>query len=257
MIMPHFESAGLRLAYLDEGRGEPVLLIHGFASNKQVNWVYPGWVEMLVKAGRRVIAIDNRGHGESAGTHNPDDYGAPAMAEDARRLLEHLDLTGVDVMGYSMGARITAFLTLNHPDRVRSAIFGGLGYGMITGIGDPEPIATALEAEKLSDVKDRTGRAFRAFAEQTKSDRKALAACMRSSRQRISEAEVSRIAQPVLVAVGTKDEIAGSAADLARLMPRAEVLDILNRDHMVAVGDKVYKAGVLAFLESVSGEGRS
>ncbi|SDU22158.1 alpha/beta fold hydrolase [Stappia sp. ES.058] len=255
--MPHFESAGLRLAYLDEGRGEPVLLIHGFASNKQVNWAYPGWVEMLVEAGRRVIAIDNRGHGESDGTHDPDDYGAPAMAEDARRLLEHLDLTGVDVMGYSMGARITAFLTLNHPDRVRSAIFGGLGYGMITGIGNPEPIASALEAEKLSDVKDRTGRAFRAFAEQTGSDRKALAACMRSSRQRISQDEVARISQPVLVAVGTRDEIAGSAADLAKLMPRAEVLDIPNRDHMVAVGDKVYKEGVLAFLESVSREGRA
>ncbi|WP_029058764.1 alpha/beta fold hydrolase [Stappia stellulata] len=250
--MPHFDSAGLRLAYLDEGEGEPILLIHGFASNKSVNWVYPGWVEMLVKAGRRVIAIDNRGHGESDGSHDPDDYGAPAMAEDARRLLEHLGLTGVDVMGYSMGARITAFLTLNHPDLVRSAIFGGLGYGMITGIGNPEPIASALEADKLSDVKDRNGRAFRAFADQTKSDRKALAACMRSSRQRISQDEVARIAQPVLVAVGTRDEIAGSAADLARLMPHAEVLDIPNRDHMVAVGDKAYKAGVLAFLESVA-----
>ena len=254
--MPHFESAGLRLAYLDEGRGEPILLIHGFASNKQVNWVYPGWVEMLVKAGRRVIAIDNRGHGESHGSHNPDDYGAPTMAEDARRLLDHLDLPRVDVMGYSMGARISAFLTLNHPERVRSAIFGGLGYGMITGVGNPEPIAAALEAEKLSDVRDRTGRAFRAFADQTKSDRLALVACMRSSRQKISKEEVARITQPVLVAVGTRDEIAGSASELAALMPRAEVLDIPNRDHMVAVGDKVYKAGVLAFLESVAREGR-
>ena len=254
--MPHFESAGLRLAYLDEGRGEPILLIHGFASNKQVNWVYPGWVEMLVKAGRRVIAIDNRGHGESQGSHNPDDYGAPTMAEDARRLLDHLDLPWVDVMGYSMGARISAFLTLNHPERVRSAIFGGLGSGMITGVGNPEPIAAALEAEKLSDVTDRTGRAFRAFADQTKSDRLALAACMRSSRQKISKEEVARITQPVLVAVGTRDEIAGSASELAALMPRAEVLDIPNRDHMVAVGDKVYKAGVLAFLESVAREGR-
>ena len=250
--MPQFESDGLSLAFRDEGEGQPILLIHGFASNKEVNWVYPGWVQALTAAGRRVIAIDNRGHGESQGTHDPEDYGAPAMAEDARRLLDYLELEQVDVMGYSMGARISAFLTLNHAARVRSVVFGGLGYGMITGVGDPEPIAAALEAASLSDVTDRTGRAFRAFAEQTKSDRLALAACMRSSRQRITAANVARITQPALVAVGTKDEIAGSPEDLARLMKNAAVLDIPNRDHMVAVGDKVYKAGVLEFLGAVS-----
>ncbi|WP_417770749.1 alpha/beta fold hydrolase [Stappia sp.] len=255
--MPHFDSAGLRLAYLDEGRGEPILLIHGFASNKQVNWVYPGWVKLLTETGRRVIAIDNRGHGESQGSHKPDDYGAPAMAEDAFRLLDHLGIGRADVMGYSMGARISAFLALNHPERVRSVVFGGLGYGMVSGVGDPEPIASALEAEKLSDVTDRTGRAFRAFAEQTKSDRLALAACMRSSRQKISEEEISRIRQPVLVAVGTKDDIAGSPQKLAALMQHAEVLEIPNRDHMVAVGDKVYKQGVVDFLQALARAGVS
>ncbi len=249
--MPRFSSDGLDIAYLDEGEGDPILLIHGFASNKEVNWVYPGWVELLVKNGRRVIAIDNRGHGDSQGTHNPDDYGAPVMAEDARRLLDHLGVSTTDVMGYSMGARISAFLTLNHGERVRSVIFGGLGYGMVAGVGNPEPIAAALEAATIAEVTDRTGRAFRAFADQTKSDRLALAACMRSSRQKISEAEVARIVQPALVAVGTKDDIAGSPEKLAALMPNAEVLAIPNRDHMVAVGDKVYKAGVLDFLERV------
>ncbi|MXN63818.1 alpha/beta fold hydrolase [Stappia sp. GBMRC 2046] len=247
--MPSFSSDGLRIAFLDEGEGEPILLIHGFASNKAVNWVYTGWVDMLVKDGRRVIAIDNRGHGESEGTHDPADYGAPAMAEDAFRLLDHLGIESADVMGYSMGARISAFLTLNHPERVKRVVFGGLGYGMISGVGSPEPIAEALEAKSLADVSDPTGRAFRAFADQTKSDRMALAACMRSSRQKISEEEVSRIEQPVLVAVGTKDDIAGSPQKLAALMPNAKVLEITGRDHMLAVGDKVYKAGVREFLE--------
>ena len=247
--MLKFSGDGVDIAYLDEGEGEPILLIHGFASNKTVNWAYPGWVDLLRKDGRRVIALDNRGHGDSSKFYDPADYGAPVMAEDARRLLDHLGLDQVDVMGYSMGARISAFLTLNHPQRVRRAIFGGLGYGMVNGVGDPEPIARGLEADSLADVPDRTGRAFRAFAEQTKSDRKALAACIRSSRQKITEEDVARIRRPVLVAVGTKDDIAGSPEDLAALIPGARVLDIPGRDHMVAVGVKVFKQGVLDCLE--------
>lgn len=246
--MPKFQKDGIEISYLDEGEGDPILLIHGFASNGTINWVYPGWVDLLVKDGRRVIALDNRGHGESTKFYDSESYGAPVMAEDARRLLDHLGIEAADVMGYSMGARISAFLTLNHPDRVKRVIFGGLGIGMITGVGDPEPIARGLEAESIQDVSDRTGRAFRAFAEQTKSDRRALAACIRSSRQKISEADVGRITRPVLVAVGTKDDIAGSPQKLADLMQNARVLDIPNRDHMVAVGDKVYKQGVLEFL---------
>lgn len=249
--MPQFEYDGVRISYLDEGEGDPILLIHGFASNKQVNWQYPGWVKLLVEDGRRVIALDNRGHGDSQKFYDPVVYGAPTMAEDARRLLDYLEIGAADVMGYSMGARISAFLTLNHPKRVRRAIFSGLGYGMVSGVGDPEPIASALEAERLQDVADRTGRAFRAFAEQTGSDRRALAACMRSSRQKISEEDVSRIERPVLVAVGTEDDIAGSPHRLAALIPHADVLEIPGRDHMVAVGDKVHKQGVLAFLNNV------
>lgn len=249
--MAHVEVGGVKIAYLDEGEGDPILLIHGFASNKQVNWQYPGWVDLLVKDDRRVIAIDNRGHGESEKLYDPADYGAPLMAEDAKGVLDHLEIETTDVMGYSMGARISAFLTLNHPDRVRRAIFSGLGYGMVAGVGDPEPIASALETDRIQDIGDRTGRAFRAFADQTGSDRLALAACMRSSRQKISEEDVANIARPVLVAVGTKDEIAGSPHKLADLMPHADVLEIPGRDHMVAVGDKVHKQGVLAFLNNV------
>lgn len=246
--MPHFFSDGHEIVYSDEGSGEPVLLIHGFASNRMVNWVYPGWVELLSKSGRRVITFDNRGHGESAKLYDPEAYRIALMAEDARRLLDHLGIERADVMGYSLGARIGAVLALAHPERVRSLILGGLGYGVVSGIAAPEPIVAALEAESIAEVSDPTGRAFRQFAEQTKSDRKALAACMRVTRSPIPEEEISRLTQPVLIAVGTRDKIAGSAADLAALIPNAEVLDIPNRDHMLAVGDPVFKQGVLAFL---------
>jgi pimeloyl-ACP methyl ester carboxylesterase len=247
--MPRFSHGPVEIAYLDEGEGEAIVLIHGFASNKEVNWVQPGWVSTLTRAGRRVIALDNRGHGESSKLYDPALYHTTLMAEDARALMDHLGIPRADVMGYSMGARITAFLALNHPDRVRSAILGGLGKALVEGAGLPETIADALEAPSLDAVTDPQGRQFRAFADQTRSDRRALAACIRGSRQILTREQVAQIRVPVLVAVGTKDPIAGSPHELAALIPGAKALDIPNRDHMLAVGDRVFKDGVLKFLQ--------
>lgn len=246
--MPTFKHGDVEIAYLDEGQGDPIVLIHGFASNREVNWAFPSWVSTLTGAGFRVIAHDNRGHGQSSKLYNPADYHTDKMAEDARALLDHLGIERADVMGYSMGARITSFLCAAHPQRVRSAILGGLGYKLIDGAGLPEDIADALEAPSLDDVTDPMGRTFRAFADQTKSDRRALAACIRGSRQTMTPDEVAAIDTPTLIAVGTTDEVAGPADKLAALMPHAKVLDIPGRDHMRAVGDRVFKNGVLQFL---------
>jgi pimeloyl-ACP methyl ester carboxylesterase len=248
--MPRFTHNGVEIAFLDEGEGEPIVLVHGFASNKEANWVAPGWVTTLTRAGRRVIALDNRGHGESTKLYDPAAYRSAIMAEDVRALLDHLDLPRADVMGYSMGARNTAFLSLAHPDRVRSAVLGGLGIHLVEGVGLPDTIAQALEAPSLADVSDPAGYLFRAFAEKTKSDLRALAACLRGSRQTLSRAEVGRIEAPLLVAVGSEDRIAGSPQALAALIPGAQALAIPGRDHMLAVGDKVFKAGVLEFLDN-------
>ena len=133
--MPVFHHGSVELAYLDEGEGEPIVLVHGFASSKEVNWVQPGWVATLKGAGRRVIALDNRGHGQSTKLYDPADYHTTKMAEDVRALLDHLGIARADVMGYSMGARIAAFLALAHPDRVRSMVLGGLGMHLIDGRG--------------------------------------------------------------------------------------------------------------------------
>ena len=247
--MPQFNSDGVDIAYLDEGTGDPILLIHGFASSAQVNWVDTGWVRDLVRAGRRVIAIDNRGHGQSEKLHDPSRYGGPVMAEDARRLLDHLGIQRADVMGYSMGARITAFLTLAHPERVRSAIFAGLGGNMVRPMAGTGPIAAALEAPTIDDVTNATARTFRAFAEQTKGDLKALAACIRSSRDPLTPEALATVTCPVLVAVGSDDVIGGKAETLAALTPGAEAFVIEGRDHMKAVGDRSYKDAVTAFLD--------
>ena len=246
--MQRFQHDGVEIAFLDEGAGAPVVLVHGFASNAQVNWVYPGWVATLTRAGRRVIALDNRGHGASTKFYDPAAYHTARLAEDVRALLDHLGLEQVDMMGYSMGARITAFFALGHPAYLRRAVLGGLGIRLIEGVGLPESIADALEAPALADVHDPTGRTFRAFAEQTRSDLAALAACIRGSRQTLSRDQAASIRAPILVAVGTKDTVAGSAHELAALLPSGRALDIPGRDHMLAVGDKVFKAGVLSFL---------
>jgi pimeloyl-ACP methyl ester carboxylesterase len=222
--------------------------VHGFASSKNVNWVYPTWVSELKKAGRRVVALDNRGHGDSGKLYDAAQYEVAIMAGDVVALMDHLRIERADVMGYSLGSRMTAALALSHPQRLRSAILGGIGIGMIVGGGPGENVALALEAPSLEDVTDPVGRTFRAFADQTRSDRRALAACLRGSRRLMTAEEVARIRVPVLIAVGTTDEIAGSAQALGEIIQGAEVLDIPNRDHMRAVGDKVYKAGVIDFL---------
>ncbi|HET9717652.1 MAG TPA: alpha/beta fold hydrolase [Pseudolabrys sp.] len=246
--MPSYRRGEVELVYLDEGQGDPIILIHGFASSKEVNWLQPGWIRTLTQAGRRAVALDNRGHGQSTKLYDPAQYHSAILADDVLALLDHLEIERADVMGYSMGARIAAFLALAHPSRVRSAILGGLGSKLVDGVGLPESIAEALEAPSIADVADPTGRMFRAFAEQTKSDLRALAACIRGSRQTLAREQVADIHVPVLVAVGTKDPVAGSARELADLIPGARALDIPDRDHMLAVGDKVFKAGVIDFL---------
>jgi pimeloyl-ACP methyl ester carboxylesterase len=248
--MPSFRNGAVEIAYLDAGEGDPVVLVHGFASNKETNWVNPGWVGTLTGAGRRAIALDNRGHGASSKLYDPAGYDMTLMADDVVALLDHLGIARADVMGYSMGGRITAFLAVHHPERVRSAIIGGLGIRLVEsrGMGLADRAVAALEAPSLADVTDPDGRAFRSFAEQTKSDLKALAACMRRRRKLINFGELARLTVPVLVAVGTKDSVSGSGPELAALIPRGRALDIPDRDHMLAVGDKVFKAGVIEFL---------
>ncbi len=247
--MPSFHNGAVEIAYLDEGEGDPIILVHGFASSKNVNWVYPTWVSELRKNGRRVIALDNRGHGDSAKLYDPAQYSIPTMAGDVLALMDHLGIPRADIMGYSMGGRMTAWLGLNEPQRLRSAILGGIGVGgLIEGTGPGENVAEALEAPALEDVSDPVGRTFRAFADQTRSDRKALAACLRGTRDLMRKEEAARIDVPVLIAVGTTDDVAGSAKSLGDIIPGSQVLDIPNRDHMRAVGDKVYKTGVIDFL---------
>ena len=163
--METFNSDGVEIAYLDEGTGDPVLLIHGFASNVATNWVDTGWVKSLTGAGYRVIAYDNRGHGHSEKLYRLEDYGAPIMAEDARRLLAHLGILRARHRLFD-GRAHRGIPRLAHPGHVRSLVFGGLGINMVRGVAGTGPVAHALEAASIDEVTNPTARTFRAFAEQ-------------------------------------------------------------------------------------------
>lgn len=249
--MQKFNSAGVDIAYSDEGTGKPVLLVHGFASNGRVNWQATGWTKTLLGAGYRVVTIDNRGHGESEKLYDVEKYSASIMAEDAKRLLDHLNIKQAAVMGYSMGARISTFLTLLHPERVSLLVIAGLAERMVLGVPGAEAISDGLLAATVREVTDPGARSFRIFAENTKSDLKALSACMRSSRVKIKPEALSHIKCPVLIVAGELDDIAGPVQPLVDLIPTAKGVVLPNRNHMNAVGDSEYKKAVLEFLATV------
>jgi pimeloyl-ACP methyl ester carboxylesterase len=246
--MPQFQSDGLSLAYQSFGEGLPILLIHGFASSGKVNWIDTGWVETLVSSGYRALVFDNRGHGLSDKPHDPELYYPADMARDAVALLDTLGIQRAAIMGYSMGARIAAFMAFSEPQRVACAVFGGMGLNLINGLSDGNDIITGLLAPSLDGLTHPTARQFRIFADHTGSDRQALAACMETSRQPMARADVRRIEVPVLVAVGEADEMAGSPEPLAELLPHGEAYVIPKRDHMRATGDKMFKSAALEFL---------
>ena len=151
-----FQSEGIEIAYESYGTGQPIILVHGFASNGAINWVDTGWVKLLVDSGYTPITIDNRGHGLSEKLYDPALYPAKTMARDVIGLIDHLGLVEthgpVPIMGYSMGARICAFVSMQAPEKIRAAIFGGLGINMVHGLGGSEDIVQGLLAPKLADV---------------------------------------------------------------------------------------------------------
>jgi pimeloyl-ACP methyl ester carboxylesterase len=244
-----FKSDGVLLAFHDIGEGEPVLLIHGFGTTAEINWIRSGWVDELVSSGRRVLALDLRGHGESEKLYDPSGYRMTDAAEDAYRLLDHLAVGDADVVGYSMGARIAALLAVHHPRQVRSLTLGGMGRSLVEGLPPSLGVAEALEAASPDEIEDERGRLFRQFADRTGGDLKALAACMRAAREAIEPEALARLPMPILLAIGENDTIAGPIAEVAPFLLQAEFYEIPGRDHMRAVNDPAFRARVLAFLE--------
>jgi pimeloyl-ACP methyl ester carboxylesterase len=244
--MPTFATFdGIRLTYDDQGDGPPVLLIHGFAADTARNWDRPGVTAALLGAGRRVIALDARGHGRSDKPHDPQAYADRAMVRDVQALLDHLGLAEVDAVGYSMGALVTLG-ALPVERRIRAAVLGGIGDAISRGLPDRAAVADALEADDPSSVPSRSARAFRHFADATGADRRALAAIQRAQDVH-GPFDLAAIDVPVLVLTGDADTLVGSPHDLAARIRGARA-EVVTGDHLGAVDDPAFPAAIVAFL---------
>jgi pimeloyl-ACP methyl ester carboxylesterase len=245
--MAIFDSDDVTIHYEVFGEGPPIILVHGFASSLQDNWVQTGWVKRLETAGRRVVALDCRGHGESAKPHDPAAYAGEAMPDDVIRLMDHLGIARAELMGYSMGGAVALGLIMRHPQRFHRAVLAGVGT-VSRGATESSAIADALRTDNPSTISDAVARGFRWFAAQRGNDLKALAACIERGRGRPEPEALSAISVPVLVVVGEKDDLVGRGEVLADAIPGARFVGIPDRDHLTAVPDRRYKEAVLEFL---------
>lgn len=244
-----FNSNGVNIRYVDQGVGEPVLLIHGYTASIESNWVAPGVFQNLAKD-HRVIAFDLRGHGKSDKPHDPTAYAGETVA-DAVRLLDHLGIRQAHFVGYSLGATIVAKLVTTHPDRFLTATLGG-GAGYRNWRPEYDVNAKKFAAELESDVPfrglvvamtpaDEPKRSeedirARSAALAAQNDVKALAAFQRggSREQNSTDAEVAAIKVPVLGVIGRLDAVR-SMTQLQTLLPSMKLVIVEGATH---VGDR-------------------
>ncbi|MEI9991262.1 MAG: alpha/beta hydrolase [Rhizomicrobium sp.] len=238
---------GIRLAFEIVGEGAPIVLVHGFASDRAQNWRNVGWYETLTGAGHRVVAMDCRGHGLSDKPHDEASYG-DKMVDDIAAVMDAAGLERADVMGYSMGGILTVGLLMTRPERIARAICAGIGETYFSGLSHRRGIAAALRASDPGTITDPMQKAFRAFASQGGKDMLALAACMAADRTMYSREQLKTCSTPILVVDGDKDIQSGRPEPLAEAFTNGRAAVIPGRDHMTAVGDKLYKKAVLDFL---------
>lgn len=227
----------------------PVLLHHGFGASAKLNWLGAGVVARLTEAGRQVIAVDARGHGESDKPHDPAFYGEDRMARDVSELLDHLGLKKIDLVGYSMGAIVSLICATREP-RLRRLAIGGVGDGILakggvdTRVVDNRDIVDALTTDDLSTIKP-AARGFRQLADATGADRRALAA-----QAQVVHAEpipLERISVPTLVLAGDNDPLAARPERLAAAIPDARS-QLVPGDHRSAVATPEFASALVEFL---------
>ena len=251
--MATFESGGLTLAYDDiggPGEGRPIVLVHGFSSNRKENWQRLGWYGAFERRRIRMIALDCRGHGESAKPHDSAAYGRDNMAGDILALMDWLGIERAHLLGFSMGSRLALAAVLKAPKRFSTLTLGGAGEKLfekreIAG----NPMADAMEAMDPQTISDPMLKSFRQFADDQGEDRFALAALTRAKDETFSREELSKLDVPVLVVAGANDELAGDPAPLAQSFADGRAVTIPGCDHFSAIPHALFKATVFDFLD--------
>lgn len=249
----YFENAGVRLSYLDNNvvtNQPPIVMLHGFTASAETNWLKSQWITPLTDAGRRVIAIDARGHGESDKPYDNAYYPSDVMMEDSMTLLNQMGFESADYCGYSMGARMSTFAAIHYPEKVRKLLIGGMGINLKNGIGNAQATADALLAEDLALVKNRHTRRFRRLAEKGNNDLTALAHCILSSRQKITESSLAKIQAKTCIIVGARDDIGGNPHELSPYIPNSQAIEIADCNHFDALMHQQFRKAGLAFLLS-------
>ncbi|MBP6014208.1 MAG: alpha/beta hydrolase [Alphaproteobacteria bacterium] len=247
---------GAEISFSDQGAGDGVVLVHGFAASVHENWVKAGWVQMLTRANRRVVAIDLRGHGQSQKLTQSTDYSLGLMAQDVLAVVEHLQIKKPDLIGFSLGARVVLELLRQRGDRFLLSVLCGVGDLLINPRmdRDPEAFAHAMEAPSVDQVNDDMAKRFRMFAEGQGQDLRALAAVSRglnASGTGWTREMLAPIKNEMLVVAGSSDELAGSPQALAACFPNAKGKTIPGCGHMDCLTQPMFKAAVMDFLAGI------
>ena len=237
----------ISISYDVLGEGAPIVLVHGFASNRIINWKNTGWYKFLVSQGRQVIALDLRGHGESEKLYGIQAYTPEVMCRDILSLMDYLEVSRADIMGYSMGATLTAHLLGTHAERFISGVLGGFGSGVLALRTRAERIAEALTTTAPESITDRFLKTLRGFAESLNNDLRALAACNRGVYAQ-GTLPLDKIPHPVLIVGGENDDVVGSPHAFVDAVGHAELVMVPGKDHISLVTARLFKEKVGEFL---------
>lgn len=234
---------GIGIAYSRHPGPDPVLLVHGFASNSDLNWDATGWVRALAEADRGSVRVDLRGHGATDAPHDAAAYSPARLAADLVAVLDAEGLECVDVIGYSMGARVARVLEAEHPGQVRRMLLAGIGSREQFSAWGVEALQGALLRGESLDDPDAVG-LIQALRSAPGVDLEAVAACVAG----MAGHPLDHVpACPTLVVAGEADTVARDAADFARTLG-AEYVPIPKRNHLNTVSARTFKRAALAFL---------